>query len=307
MAIGVGIDVAKAYVDVVLSDGTEVGRFSRDGDGLTGLVDALDGLDVHRVVVEATGGYERAVLEVLAAAELPVVLLEAARARHYARATGRLAKTDKIDATVLAEMAAHAVEGCTLWKPLDAARGALRDLVERRRQVVNLRIAEQNRIELAKGAALASIQRLLQALEDEQKNLDKALREHIRAHDDLQTQVEVLRTVQGIGEQTAASLVALLPELGTVNRQQIAALVGVAPMNRDSGAKRGQRRIGGGRRDVRNVLYMATLTAVRSNEAIRPYYQHLVAAGKAKKSALVACMRKLLVYVNSLMRLHFAA
>lgn len=301
-SIGIGIDIAKHTLDVALSDGTNLGSFANTTEGLTIVKRQLAKVDVYRVVVEASGGYERQTLLDLHAAGLPVVLVQPARARHFARAIGRYAKTDAIDALVLARMAVHAVDDVELWKPLDEEVAELRALVERRVQLLAMIDAETKRLRGATDSVRHSIEAMISVLRTQLKAVEDDINARITASDVVSAKVAALESVRGVGRVTAISLVVWMPELGKITRREVAALAGVAPINRDSGTWSGQRYTFGGRVQVRNILYMATLAATRWNDHIKAFYQRLVKRGKRKKVALVACMRKLLIYLNSLSR-----
>jgi len=303
MAIGIGIDISKDKVDVASSDGTLVDIVPQTSEALGGLAQRLTAMNVHRVVLEASGGYEADALLALHAAGLPVVLIQPVRARHFAKALGKRAKTDAIDAAVLAQMAAVGVDAEPLWQPRAEEAETLRELSQRRAQLVGERERELKR-RRGKGAfAAESIERNLKFLDGEIKFVEKAIKAAVKAASpELVATLRALEAVKGVGQVTAVTLAVDLPELGTLDRGEIAALVGVAPMNRDSGRHSGQRYIQGGRHGVRKVLYMATVAAVRFNPVIRPFFERLKARGKAGKVALVACMRKLLIHLNSLVR-----
>lgn len=303
-AVGIGIDVAKAKVDVASSDGSLAVTVARTAEGLAGLVEQLTHFTVHRVVLEATGGYEKAVLDVLCAAGLPVVLIQPRRARSLALGLGRRAKTDAIDASVLAWMALHAVEGDPLYEPLPETMERLRELVFRRKQLVDFIDADTKRKRQARTeAARDSVERTLAVLKAEKKVVEKAIDATIAELDEVAGAVEALESVKGVGRVTAATLLVTVPELGRIGRKPVSALVGVAPWNRDSGTKAGHRYIHGGRRAARCSLYMATLSAIRHNSPpLRTLYERLRAKGKPAKVAIVACMRKLLIHLNSTMR-----
>ena len=302
MATGVGIDVSKATVDLAVHGQGYIGKFSRDMDGLGKVAKALAGVDVHRVLIEASGGYEQDVLAVLHAADLPVVLLEPSRSRHFARAIGKLAKTDAIDAVVLAQMATVAIDDRPLWKPRSPDVDALRGLVKRRAQLMVMIDAEKKRHRLANEEVRESLQYILKTLRVERKRIDKRIAEQIKASVHLSEAAELARSVDGVGPAISSTLLAFLPELGQLTRREITSLVGLAPVNRDSGKKEGKRHIRGGRAVVRKVLYMGALVGARHNDHLKAFYEHLLARGKEKKVALVACMRKLLIHLNSLFR-----
>ncbi len=302
MAIGIGVDVSKDKVDVASSDGKLNSSFPQTSQGFAALAKALERLDVHRIVIEASGGYERQVLYALAAARLPVVLIQPARARHFAKAMGRRAKTDAIDAVVLAEMAAVGVTRDPLWSPPSEHEAAMRELVHRRAQLVTIKDAEMKRRRGFHGESLTSVERMVKALEAEIRTIEKEIITLLQQADALSRVVNTLKAVKGIGQVTATLLAVELPELGKLQRGAISALAGLAPMNRDSGTFSGQRFIQGGRAAVRQALYMAALVATKHNPVIREFYARLRGRGKPAKVALVACMHKLLIHLNSLLR-----
>lgn len=304
-SVVVGIDVAKAHVDcAVLGAKFAARQFANDIDGHSALAAALQPLGVALVVMEATGGYESAVACALQAAGFAVAVVNPKQARDFAKGMGRLAKTDRIDAQALAELAATLLRRDDLARfirPLsDAQQQELAALVTRRRQLLTMLGAEQLRLQLATAKVRPSIEALIAAIRAQLDDIDAQMQAHVREHfarlDDL------LRSARGIGPIASATLIATLPELGRLSRREISALVGVAPMANDSGTSHGRRRITGGRFQVRRVLYMATLTATNHNPTIKAHYQHLLAAGKLPKVALVACMRKLLIMLNAMVR-----
>lgn len=299
-AVWIGIDVAKAWVDVAIRPCGESWRVGNDAAGIAALVQRIQALTPQVVVLEATGGYERAVAGALAAAGLPVAVVNPRQVRAFAKATGRLAKTDALDAHVLAHFGA-AVQPEPRPVP-DAQAHALTALLARRRQVVAMLTAEKNRLGSTAHPVRDRIQAHIVWLEQELRELDQELRRTLQARPLWRAQDQLLRSVPGIGPTLAVTLLADLPELGTLDRKQIAALVGVAPLNQDSGIRRGRRRIWGGRARVRAVLYMGTLTATRYNPVIRTFYTRLLAAGKPKKLALTACMHKLLLVLNAVLK-----
>ena len=294
-----GIDVSKAQLDWATPQGAEP-PVANDAAGIAALVAACQARGVTLVVVEATGVYHTPVATALAAAGVPVAVVNPRQVRDFARSTGQLAKTDRLDAAVLVRFAA-AVQPEARPLPDDATQ-TLAALVERRQQLVAMRVQEQNRRSVAPRAVRAGIDQHLRWLEAAIAAADKDLDQWLqtspcwRAHEDL------LRSIPGVGPQLARTLLAHVPELGTLTRREVASLVGVAPHARESGTWRGPRSCWGGRARVRAVLYMATVTAVRCNAAIRAVYARLVAAGKPKKVALVACMRRLLVLCNHLLK-----
>lgn len=274
----VGIDVAKATLDVAGTENLSPFTVSNDGAGFTEITDRLRVLDVSLILMEATGGLEGQVAGFLQVNGFDVVIINPRQARDFARAMGHLAKTDR----------------------LDAARQALTALVVRRRQLNQMLVAECNRLYPSRPGGRESIGRIIAALEAELALVTREMNCHLRQH--FREQARQLTSVKGVADITAATLLAELPELGTLTRREISALVGVAPVNRDSGKMRGRRTIFGGRAGVRGTLYMAVITAIQFNPAVRAFYVRLVAAGKAKKVALVACMRKLLTILNAMVR-----
>lgn len=294
----VGMDVAKAQLDIAVRPSGERWAVANDDPGIAGLVVRLQAVQPTLIVLEATGGYQRAVVAALAAAALPVVVVNPRQVRDFAKATGQLAKTDALDARAVAHFA-EAVRPTPRPLP-DAQTEELRALVARRRQLIAMRTAEHNRLGGASGRLRADIQAHITWLDQRLVALDNDLDTMLRASPVWRERDELYRSVPGIGPVCARTLVLDLPELGTLSRQRIAALVGVAPFNRDSGTLRGRRTIWGGRATVRAVLYMSTLVAVKHNPVLKAFYVRLCAAGKAKKVALTACMRKLLTILNAM-------
>ena len=297
----IGIDVAKDRLDVHTRPGGEVFAVARDSNGLAMLVERLQRLAPALVALEATGGYETVVASALGAAQLPLAVVNPRQIRDFARATGKLAKTDRIDAAAIAHFA-EAVRPPA--RPLaDAEARALGELVARRRQVIEMIIAERHRRRMAsQRRVIRAIERHLALLQAELSELEGDIDDAIRKSPAWQADADLLVSVPGVGKVTLRTLIAELPELGHLNRRKIAALVGVAPINRDSGTLRGRRTIAGGRPAVRTALYMAALVASRANPVIAAYYAKLRAAGKTGKQALVACMRRLVVIFNAILR-----
>ena len=296
----VGIDVSKTQLDVAVRPTGNRWVLPYDETGIEGLIPQIVDLGPALVLLEATGGLELPLVAALAAAALPVVVVNPRQVRDFARATGTLAKTDALDARVLAHFA-DAVRPDV--RPLkDAETQVLNSLTARRHQVMTMLVSEKNRLGTAIGAVSPRIEAHIAWLEQELSDLDHELRQSLRRSPVWREQDDLLRTVPGVGEQVSLTLLANLPELGTLTSRQIAALVGVAPYNRDSGTLRGKRAVWGGRSRVRAVLYMGALVASRHNPVIRDFYQRLLAAGKPKKVALVACMRKLLVVLNAMLK-----
>ena len=264
------------------------------------LVSQLKTLEPALVLLEATGGLELPMVVALATAALPVVVVNPRQVRDFAKATGTLAKTDTLDAAVLAHFA-DAIRPDV--RPLrDAETQVLASLVARRHQVVAMLVSEKNRLRRAISAVRPRVEAHIAWLEQELEDLDQGLRQTLRQSPLWREKDDLLRTVPGVGEQLSLTLLAYLPELGTLDRRQVAALVGVAPFNRDSGTLRGKRTVWGGRARIRAVLYMGALVASQYNPVIRDFYRRLLAAGKPKKLALTACMRKLLVILNSMLK-----
>ena len=305
LSVTVGIDVAKAHVDVcVLGVASGVQRFANDADGHSALTAALLPLGAGLVVMEATGGYEAALACALQASGLPVAVLNPRQARDFARSMGRLAKTDAVDARMLAEMAAVLVRREDLARfvrPVaDECQQWLAALVTRRRQLLAMLGSERQRLQITPRKLHPSIEAIIAAIKAQLDDLEAQMMDHVREH--FSGLDGLLQSTSGIGPVASATLIAQLPELGRLNRREIAALVGVAPMSNDSGNRKGRRRVQGGRFEIRRVLYMATLTAARYNPVIRAFYERLKAAGKLPKVALVACMRKLLTMLNAMVR-----
>lgn len=300
----VGIDVSKKNLDIAVRPGDEHWTVANDEDGIDELVTRLRSIRPRLVVLEATGGIELAVTGSLADAGLLVAVVNPRQVRDFAKATGRLAKTDRLDAQVIARFG-EVVQPTP--RPLrDAEAQALSALLSRRRQMIGMLTQEKNRLHAAQPSVQRDIREHIVYMEKRLAKLDDDLGSTLRKSPVWRERDDLLRGVPGVGKVLSVTLQAELPELGTLNRKQIAALVGVAPLNRDSGLFRGHRTVWGGRARVRATLYMATLTATRYNPVIRAFYEHLCAKGKAKKVALTACMRKMLTILNSMLR-HRAA
>jgi len=297
----VGIDVSKARLDVAVLPGEKTWSTTNDDDGISDLVAKLKDLAPSLVLLEATGGLERRVLARMVGAGLPAMAINPRNVRDFAKSLGKLAKTDRIDAIVLARFA-QAVRP-PLRTVADEQTQELQAQLTRRRQLVEMIVAEKNRLAATDPNKLrklikAHIEYLQKQLSINEYDLDLTIKQTPVWLE----KVDLLESIPGVGRVTASTLVALLPELGTLGRKQIASLVGVAPFNRDSGTLRGRRTIWGGRASVRAVLYMAALTAAKWNPVIRDLYRRLKAAGKPSKVALVACMRKLLTILNAILR-----
>jgi transposase len=294
----IGIDVSKDRLDICVRPSGATFAVTRDDEGLERLVERLRALSPALVTLEATGGYETVVASALAAAHLPLAVVNPRQIRDFARSTGKLAKTDRLDAAAIAHFA-EAIRP-SARRVADGEAQALGELVARRRQVIEMIVAEKNR------RRLAGQRRVLKAIDRHvdvpQAELDRDIDGAIRKSPAWQADADLLASVPGVGKATLRTLIAELPELGRLDRRKIASLVGVAPINRDSGALRGRKTIAGGRAPVRTALYMAALVASRSNPVIAAHYQKLRAAGKAAKQALTACIRKLIVILNAILR-----
>jgi transposase len=297
-----GIDVSKAHLDAAWGNRSE--RVANEAEGWDVLVAKFkaDGVDI--VLLEASGGYENGVACALQTAGVAVVVMNPRQARDFAKAMGQLAKTDQVDAQSLQQFAAviarHPERERYVRQLPDAQRAHLAALVMRRRQLTDMHTAESNRLAQAHPAARKSVQTILKAIEKQLGAVDHDIDRHVRQH--FKEVAAWLDTIKGVGDVTVATMVALVGELGQLSRRSIAKLVGVAPLADDSGTRKGKRSTWGGRSEVRAVLYMATQTAIRHNPVIRAFHQHLIAKGKPKKVAIVACMRKLLTIMNAMIR-----
>ena len=296
----IGIDVSKDTVDVQVRPEGSTCTLENVEKSLSKWIKTLNKIKVDLIVLEATGGYERKAVRLLLAAGYRVAVVNPRQVRDFAKSTGRLAKTDGIDAGVLA----HYAEAI---KPeprpsINEDQERLQRLVSRRGQVIEMLTAEKNRSKLSEGQILKRIKVHIRWLQTELEAIDEELQDEIKNHPDLKEKDEILQSTPGVGPITSCVLLAALPELGAVNRKEIAALVGLAPYNRDSGKMKGQRTVWGGRQKVRAVLYMSTLTATRWNPKIKVFYERLRGAGKTAKEALTACARKLLTILNAMMK-----
>jgi transposase len=296
----VGIDVAKATLDIAVRPTAETWSAPNDATGIDALVTRLEALAPTLIVLEATGGYQGPLVAALAAAALPVVVVNPRHIRAFAQAVGILAKTDRLDAGVIAHFA-EAVKPAPRALP-DAQTQELRALLGRRRQLVEMVSAERARLDTAPPGIQEAIQAHLAWLSDQITRLDAALTRASQAHPEWQVKDDVLQSIPGVGPVLARTMLAQVPELGTLGAKPLAALIGVAPFNRDSGTLRGRRTVYGGRAEVRAVLYMGALVATRHNPVLKAFYERLRAAGKAKKVALTACMHKLLTIMNAMVR-----
>jgi len=296
----VGIDVSKDRLDVAVLGQKPITQVANTKKGIAELVKEMHQLNPRLIVVEATGGYEEALVRAMFASGLPVALVSPQRVRQYAKARGLLAKTDGIDAQNLAEYGKNIQPRLFVAKSEQGRR--LSALVGRRKQLEDMRKSEKNRLRTVYSEVKGSLETIIDCLAAEIKRLDEEIRKFMQEHEDFKEQEKLLRSAKSIGPVTAATLLADLPELGKLDRKQIAALVGVAPMNQDSGKKRGYRKTKGGRPEVRSVLYMAALSGIRYNPVIKAQYDQLVKRGKEKKVAITACMRKMLTILNAMMR-----
>lgn len=300
MRLYVGIDVAQGQLDLASSNSAAVQAFAYDEGGLARLLEHLGSLEPTLVVIEATGGIERRLVAALAQAGIVLAVVNPRQVRDFARATGELAKTDRIDARILALFAERIRPEA---RPLpDETTQLLDALITRRRQLIEMRTAEQNRLRLAPKAVQRTIQAHIRWLDRQLRDVDADLDRALRDSPLWRAKDQLLRSVPGIGEVVSRTLLAELPELGQLSRREIAKLAGVAPLARDSGKHRGRRSVWGGRAAVRSTLYMASLVASRHNPVIRSFYRHLLERGKPKKVALTACIRKLLVILNAMLR-----
>jgi len=296
----IGIDVSKDWLDISVLPTQQTWRIANTEEDIQTAIPTLKALQPERIVLEATGGYENRLALQLYAAGLPVVRVNPKRVRYFARSLGLQAKTDALDGKALALFAERVKPPLTRF-PSEKEQ-SLSILLTRREQLSTMLVAERNRLETAPAKIRPSLEEHIHWLTDKIAELDREIDELIQSDPEFKEKCALLTQVPGVGQKTAAKLIADVPELGTCDRKQIAALIGVAPYNRDSGQKSGQRFISGGRADVRAVLYMATLAAIRFNPVIRKMYQRLLQAGKKKKVAIVACMRKLLTILNAILR-----
>lgn len=299
----VGIDVAKGHLDACL--GAEQWRAVNDADGWDGLIAKFKDCQVDLVVLEASGGYERGLVFALHNAGIEVARVNPKQARDFAKSMGVLAKTDRVDARVLRDFAdvlsRHKDRLKYITPLMDQRRLELAALMMRRRQLVDMRVAEGNRLKQAHShPTIKSIKKVMRLLEQQIAEIDSDVDAHLDLH--FKDQRALLDSVKGVGPVTIMTLAAALPELGQLGRRQIAKLVGVAPLSNDSGKRQGKRQVWGGRGEVRAVIYMATLAAISHNPAIKAFHSRLIAAGKPKKVAIVACMRKLLTILNAVLR-----
>jgi len=298
--IFIGIDVSKHKLDIAVWETGEYWVESNHEEGFASLMEKLKAMNPALIVLEATGGLELPLVYELAYAKLPVAVVNPKRIRDFAKSIGQLAKTDKLDARIIAHFA-YAVRP-EVRKLQSEEDERLTALITRRRQVIEMLTAEKNRLHSARLGMKERVEKHIGWLNEELDGLDQEIHDYIQQSPVWKEKNDILRGVPGVGPVTGATLLACLPELGELNRQEIAALVGVAPVNKDSGKKRGKRRVFGGRAVVRSVLYMAALSAAHHNPRISGFYERLLRRGKEKKVALTACMRKLLVILNTMIK-----
>jgi len=298
--VNVGVDVGKASLDVYIYEKAIHWQEDNSPEGIKRILKRLSYYQVERLVMEATGRYEFLLAEAAHNKQLPVCIVKPLSVRRYAGAINQTAKTDKIDSAVIAEFAAIVQPKATPRKSKNLI--AIKDLIARRRQLMGLRTQELNRIRIMGKAFEVSCKRIIRCLDAEVARMEKRLAKHVQDQAEWTEKQAILKTAPGVGDTLTYTLLADLPELGTLTNREVSALVGVAPMNRDSGKLRGKRRVQGGRASVRTVLYMATLSATQCNPVIRSFYRQLVAQGKHKKVAITACMRKFIIMLNAMVR-----
>ncbi|MBA4501749.1 IS110 family RNA-guided transposase [Marinobacterium marinum] len=300
ISINVGVDVGKSKLDIVLHPLDLHFQISNDEDSILKVVHVLKKRNIERIVVEATGRYEHAFVFACDQANLPIVVVNPISVRRYAQAIGVLAKTDKIDARVIAQFAATIQPDI---KPIpDKQSRLIKDLLIRRSQLLEMQTMEKNRLQILPKALHRSIKTVLRSLEAQIKTITKQIDEAVMQVKHWRVKTEILTSVPGVGKVLAYTLLSELPELGKLNRKEIAALVGVAPMNRESGSWNGKRRIRGGRHRIRTVMFMAMLSSIQCNPVFKRFYEHLKAQGKLPKVAIIACMRKLIVVLNTMLK-----
>lgn len=296
----IGIDISKDKLDVMILPARQYMSIANEQAAIEELIKSFKKLSIDRIVLEATGGLELLASSLLAKAGLPVLVVNPRKVRDFAKASGRLCKTDKIDAEVLAEFAMKMQPELRALK--DEESQALEALVNRRKQIVGMLGMEQNRLRRSNKVLQEGIKQHIEWLKKQLVKIEKELKESIHASAAWKQKADLLESTPGVGQVFSSSLIAKVPELGKINRREIASLIGVAPLNRDSGMYRGSRRIWGGRANLRAVLYMATISAIRHNPAIKAFHERLRKAGKKPKVAITACMRKLLVILNTLVK-----
>ncbi len=298
--INVGIDVGKSFLDVYIHEKKTHFQEENNNEGIKRLLKRLSHYHIERMVMEATGRYEFELAQAAYTKHLPVCIVKPLLVRRFAGAMNQLAKTDKIDAEIIALFAVMTKPKITPRKSKNLI--AIKDLIARRRQLMSLRTQELNRIKIMGKTLEVSIKRIIRTLDNEIERIENRLAKHVKDQAEWTEKQTILKSVPGVGDTLIYTLLADLPELGDLNKNQVAALVGVAPINRDSGKLRGKRRVQGGRANVRTVLYMATLSATQCNPVIKSFYKRLVAQGKHKKVAITACMRKFITILNAMVR-----
>lgn len=298
--VNVGIDVGKSALDVYLFERQRAFSYANDAEGIRALIRRLRRYSLARIVLEATGRLEQPLVRAAVAAGLPVTVVSPLKIRRYAGAIGQLAKTDAIDAKLIAEFAATVKP--VIRVPEDPETQQIKDLIARRRQLTEMATMEKNRRQIMPDALRGSIDRLLETIAAELKTLERQLDQAIEQHTAWREKRNLLISMPGIGKTVAATLLGDMPELGKLSRREIAALTGVAPFNRDSGRLRGRRRIRGGRAMTRTALFLSALSAIRFNPDIKAFYERLLKAGKHKKVALTACIRKIVTALNAMVR-----
>ncbi len=298
--VNVGVDVGKQFLDICIHEKQLYWQEENSVEGIKHLLKRLSHYQIERLVMEATGRYEFELAQAAYSKDVPVCIAKPLSVRRYAGAVDQLAKTDKIDAGIIAQFAAVIKPRITPQKSQNLI--AIKDLITRRRQLVNLRTQEKNRQKIMGKALAVSCKRIIRCLDSEIQRIEKRLAKHVEQQAEWTEKQTILKSAPGVGDALIYTLLADLPELGALNNREISSLVGVAPINRDSGRLRGKRRIQGGRASIRTVLYMATLSATQCNPVIKAFYKKLVAQGKHKKVALTACMRKFITILNTMIK-----
>jgi transposase len=298
--VNIGVDVGKANLDIALHPSGQFYSIPNSEAHIRRFVKILKGYSIERIVVEATGRYEHALVQACDQADLPIIVVNPTSVRRYAQAIGVLAKTDRIDAQVIAKYAATLKPE---FKPIpDKTSQQIRDLLTRRSQLLEMSTMEKNRLQILPKTLHRSIKSLLKMLQSQVETITKQIEQEVAKVDHWRIKSEILTSVPGVGKVLTYTLLSELPELGSLNRKEIAALVGVAPINRDSGKLNGKRRIRGGRHRVRTVMFMAMLSSIQCNPVFKRFYEHLKAQGKIPKVALIACMRKMIVVLNTMVK-----
>ena len=298
--VNVGVDVGKFELDVCIHENQKHWQDENTEAGIKRILKRLAHYQVERLVMEATGRYEFNLAQAAHHKNIPVCIVKPVRVRKFAGATEQLAKTDKLDAKLIADFAFTLKPKVTPAKSKNLL--AIKDLIARRRQLMKMRTQEMNRTQMVDRSLKVSCERIVRTLDQEIKRIEKRLAKHVEDQAEWTEKQEILKSAPGVGDTLVYTLLADLPEIGSINRKEISKLVGVAPMNRDSGKMKGKRRVQGGRHSVRTVLYMATLSATQCNPVIKGFYQQLVAQGKHKKVAITACMRKFITMLNAMVR-----